>query len=373
MPELALIVEQLLSPVPGGTGRYVRELATSMAANAPDDWTVRPVVAWHRAVRPAEIPGALPPHRLHLDRRTLARCWERGFGPAVDSDPAVTTVHAGTPLAPPRRAVPLVATVHDVVPWTHPETLTPRGVAWHRRAISRLVRDADAIVVPTAAVADELDAIFGVRHRITVIPHGTTRLPSVTPDEAARRARELDLPDRYVAAVGTVEPRKGLDVLLAALARPEHARTALVVVGQTGWGGIDLADLARHAGVPAERVRVLGRIDDAALGVVLSGAEVLVLPSRAEGFGLPILEAMAQGTPAVYSDLPVLREVAGAVGWAAPVGHADALAAALTVALTEVSERRAELADEARRRAAAFSWDQSAASTWGLHLRLLGR
>lgn len=365
-----MIAEQLLSPVPGGTGRYLRELTAAMAANAPAAWHVRPVVAWHREIGPAAIDGALRPRRLPADRRALARLWAAGWGPTVDGSSRIAAVHAGTPMAPPRRNSPLVATVHDVVPWTHPETLTPRGVEWHRKAIGRLVREADAIVVPTLAVADEVDAIFGIGDRLTVIPHGTTRLPLRSAAQAARIARQYRLPDRYLVAVSTIEPRKGIDVLLAALAKPELAHLPLVIVGQSGWGSIDLAQLAARAGVPESRLRALGRVDDEVLSVALSGAELLVMPSRAEGFGLPLLEAMALGTPVVYSDLPVLREVTGGLGWAAPVGDAAALAGAIGDALKEVGDSRERLAASAKARAAEFSWNRSAALTWRLHQHL---
>lgn len=366
MPILTLVAEQCLAPVPGGTGRYTAQLAAALAAGSPPGWRVRSVVAWHRAVAAARFPGVRGPRRLPAGRRVLTVAWERGLPPW----PAGDSLHGATSLVPGRRGAsgsirPLVATVHDVVPWTHPETLTPRGVRWHRAAVARLSRIADAVVVPTQAVADDLARLFPFGDRIQVIGHGVTPLP--VPADARDRRDRLGLPDRYVLSVGTLEPRKGLDVLLAAMAG--LGETDLVVVGPPGWGGLDLTAEAVRVGMRPGRLHLTGRLADSDLASVYAGAAVLAVPSRAEGFGLPVLEGMAAGIPVVHSDIPVLAEVAGGAGVTFPVGDASALAETLAGVLSD--EAAADrLSAAGRRRAAAFSWTTAAAQTWALHRRL---
>jgi glycosyltransferase involved in cell wall biosynthesis len=367
--QVGVVVEQLLAPVPGGTGRYARELAAALAATAPAGSAVTGWTAWHRDVGAARIEGVGGPRRLPLPRRGLVAAWERGTGPGVRAD----VVHAPTPLAPPRRRTPLVVTVHDAVPWTHPETLTPRGVAWHRRAIALAARHADRVVVPTAAVAAELATVLPELRpdRVRVVGEGAAAALAAPPPDAAERVRRLRLPDAYLLSLATLEPRKGLDVLLAALAEPAAPDLPLLLVGQPGWGGVDPLAEARRLGLAAGRVRVLGRLDDPDLAVVLHRATALAAPSRAEGFGLPVLEAMAAGVPAVTSDAPALVEVGGGATLVTPRGDAAALAAALREAGDPAARERLSAAGRAR--AAHYSWTASARELWTLYTELTGR
>ncbi len=184
-------------------------------------------------------------------------------------------------------------------------------------------------------------------------------------------ARRLELPERFVLAVATLEPRKGLDVLIRAVARLSDDGTRLVVVGPRGWGDVDVATVAAAAGV-GPRVCVLGRVADRDLGVVLRRAAVLVMPSRAEGFGLPVAEAMAVGTPVVCTDVPALVEVAGSAAEIVPVDD-DAAMADVIGALLGDTTRRAELATRGRARAGQFDWDLVAARAWRLYRALLAK
>jgi glycosyltransferase involved in cell wall biosynthesis len=362
---IGFLLEQCLAPVPGGTGRYARELAAALAEQAPSGAGVRGWTAGHRDLSAARVPGVQGPHRLLLPRRPLTLAWERGLGPAPRR---ADLVHAPTPLAPPRGRRPLVVTVHDAVPWTHPETLTARGVAWHRTAITRAARQADAVVVPTAAVARELAKRVIFRREPVVVGEGVSDALTPPPD-APERAARLGLPDGdYLVTLATIEPRKGLDVLLRALAAPGAPDVPLLVVGQAGWGAVDVEGLAGELGV-GDRVRLLGRLPDADLAVVLSQAAVLVAPSRAEGFGLPVLEAMAAGVPVVSSDDPALAEVGGGATVTVPVGDAEALAAALADVLGSSSDRE-RLAIAGRARAAEFSWTAAADRLWRLYAAL---
>jgi glycosyltransferase involved in cell wall biosynthesis len=364
---VAVVVEQLLSRVPGGTGRYTAEVGAALSRRAPAGATVTGWSAWHRSVRAAQLPGVRGPHRLPLPARPLAAAWEAG----VPVRPrGADLVHAPTLLAPrPSARSALVVTVHDAVPWTHPETLTPRGVRWHRAMAARAADGADAIVVPTAAVARELAVHLELRVPVVVAGAGVSaRL--ARPADAAQRLARLGLDGGHLVTVATLEPRKGLDVLLRALARVPGELPPLAVVGRTGWGGVEPAAMARDLGLPEGSVRVLGGLPDADLAAVLSGASVAVVPSRAEGFGLPVVEAMALGVPVVTSDAPALVEVGGGATEVVPVGDADALAHALA-ALVADPDRAARLRAAGLLRAADFSWDGVADRLWKLYRRLV--
>ena len=342
-----MIAEQLLAPVPGGTGRYTAELLPALTATAPPGWTVSAVTARHAG----GLPGA---RELPLPPRALVAAWQLG----LPLWPGGDAVHAPTPLAPPRvpRDRTLTVTVHDTVPWTHPDTLTPRGVRWHRAMIARAAERATGLVVPTRAVADDLATRVAVRAPVTVAGHGVAEVftRSDLPDLPG-------LPPRFVLAVGTVEPRKGVDVLIRAM---ERVGVPLVLAGQPGWGGLDPVALAGDR----VDVRVLGRLGDRELAAVLRRAAVLAAPSLAEGFGLPVLEAMAAGVPVVHSDAPALVEVAGGAGLRVPRGDAAALADALNEVLSS-PQRAADLVDRGRAVATAFSWRRAAEAVWAVHER----
>lgn len=376
---LEVVLDQLIAPVPGGIGRYTRELARALTATAPPDWDVVGVLSLTSASQVREIelevPGLARIRRAPLERRLLARAWERGLGVGRRRD---ASLHATSLLAPLRARrlgdAPTVVTVHDVVPWTHPETLTARGASWHRIMAERAAKFADAVVVPTQAVADRLDELLAFGERLHVVP-GAVSADLALPADATVRADALALPDRFVLAVGTLEPRKGLGRLIESFGRRATATDApLLIAGPAGWGGLDVAAMATAAGIPAGAVRVLGRVSEEDLAVLYARATAFVMPSLAEGFGLPIIEAFSHGTPVIHSDDPALVEVAGGAGVTVPIGdggpaYADRLARAIA-AIMDDEPSRDRLGQLGIERARAFDWRASAERVWALHREL---
>ena len=359
---------------PGGIARYSRELTRALERAAGDDVRVRRTQTreWLRPL--------------------AARLWAAGIRAPFATSPSggiasseIASFHATSVLAPPRGSHPLAVTIHDTVPFTHPQTLTRHGAAWHRAMLKRVVRDADAIVVPTRAVADSLVAIFeredGSTHASGValaerihVGGGAASLEPVA-EEDARPIRDFfGIGQRpYVVFVGTIEPRKGLGDLIRALAvRPD---LDLVIVGAQGWGNIDVLQLAIAAGLDPDRLVVTGAVHDSTVAALVQGARALVLPSRAEGFGLPLIEAMRLGTPVVLSNDAALREVAGDAGIVANIlgveeDDPEVIVRELNRALDEALNRGDTLIEVGLRRSAEFTWDKTAARVLDIHRQL---
>lgn len=378
MSTLRVILDQMLAPVPGGVGRSTEELTRALISTAPRGSRVAGFVPASTDEEYATIrerlPGLAELHKSALARRELAFAWQHGFTPI----PGEGLLHATSLLAPLRRhdriAKPdsqVVVTIHDAVPWTHPETLSPRSVSWHTAMGKRAARYADAVVVPTHAVAEELSAFLDLGERVRVVggaPSESLRLG----DDADARARALDLPPRFVASIGSLEPRKGLEPLIRAFAVGAiPADVVLVLVGSESRGEVDA--VAAAAGLATERIRVMGNVGDGDLAVILDRAAVFAFPSLAEGFGLPLVEAFSLGTPVVHSDAPALVEVAADAGLIVPREDADGYPTRLAENIRDVLEDTAlaeRLSISGRDRAKAFSWRDSAEKIWQLHADL---
>ena len=376
---LRVIVDQIVAPTPGGVGRYAEELTRALIETAPLGCDVVGVMsssaeADYELVRTL-LPGMTDLLKSPLGRRELSLAWQHGF----TKIPGTGMVHAPSLLAPLRRHDRLnnqndqiIVTIHDVVPWTHPETLTPHGVSWHKAMARRAQKYADAVVTPTHAVAGQLADIMDFGDRIRVVP-GAVSGKFEVPVDADQRAERLGLPERYLLSVGTLEPRKGLQPLIRSLVSAEDSGLPLLIAGPQGWGELDVSAIAADAGVDPERVRALGRLSDADLAVAMDRATVFVFPSLAEGFGLPIIEAFHFGTPVVHSDDPALMEVAADAGVSVALSPTDGYPDRLATAIRSVVDDSA-LAERLRfagmDRERAFSWKDSAQKVWQLHADL---
>ncbi|OGL12223.1 MAG: hypothetical protein A3I14_01835 [Candidatus Rokubacteria bacterium RIFCSPLOWO2_02_FULL_73_56] len=276
----------------------------------------------------------------------------------------VLHVTAGTS-APVVRCGPLVMTVHDLAPTRHPEFLPGARSRWYwGRFVPLTARLADRVIVPSLATQRDLVELAGVRaERIRVIPFAppldVAGPPAAGAVERVRRAHGL--PARYVLYVGTIDRRKDYGTLLEALARLDPA-LHLVVAGTLIEGRTDFRARVARLGLGG-RVRTLGYVPDADLPALYRGAAAFVYPSLYEGFGLPVLEAMACGTPVVSYNTTSLPEVAGsaAILLDPPVG-AGALADALTRAAGDAATREALIA-RGLAQAGRFDWRRTAALT----------
>jgi glycosyltransferase involved in cell wall biosynthesis len=378
MTLLRVIVDQMVAPVPGGIGRYTEELTRELITTAPADCAVEGIVSSSPQEKydlvTERLPGLESLYKTTLSRRELATAWQLG----LTTSPGGGMIHAPSLLAPLRKHDrvndhnQIAVTIHDVVPWTHPETLTPHGVNWHKAMAKRARKHADAIVVPTHAVAEQLSEFIDFGDRVRVIGGAVSSQLRIA-DDAFDRAEELKLPSEFILAVGTLEPRKGLVPLITGLGLPGAPDLPLLIVGPQGWGDLDVAAVADEAGLSEGRVQALGFVSDSDLALLLSRATAFVYPSLAEGFGLPVLEAMSLGTPVIHSDAPALLEVAGGAGLAVPREDASGYPERLATAIARVVNDRS-LAGSMRLlgldRARAFSWRDSAERVWQLHADL---
>jgi glycosyltransferase involved in cell wall biosynthesis len=350
---VATTVEQLWQPVPGGSGTYVRHLVEELAASPAV--SVVGIAARHRTAPPT---GPLPVevHRSALPRRVLYDAWHTVRRPRASVPRRAELVHATTWAIPPR-TVPLVVTVHDLAFLRSPEHFTPRGNRFFRRALDIVRAEADLVLVPSQVTADDC-ARHGIgAERLRVVP-----LAAEVPDvdgaavEAFRRSHGLARP--YVLWCGTLEPRKNLATLLRAFGQvPASAGLDLVLVGPAGWGD---SGVAAGAAALGDRLKVLGRLSPADLHAAYAGARTFAFPSTWEGFGLPVLEAMAHGVPVVTSSGTSMAEFAASAGTLVDPTDADALAAALVDA---AGERHDAMSAAGRAVAARYTWAETARAT----------
>ena len=260
-------------------------------------------------------------------------------------------LHCPTFRAPIRSSVPLVVTFHDLAVLRHPETFNTWTRRYSRALLPRVARAAERVIAVSEFTARELVDLLGVPEaKIRVIPNAVG-----PPFTATGDAAEGD----YVLAVSTLEPRKNLGRLVEGFRRANLNGCELRVVGARGWGDVEP--------VPSAGVRWLGEVSDDELARLYRGARCAAYVSLYEGFGLPVLEAMACGTPVVSADLPPIREFARGVVTVDP-RDAESIAAGLGEAIA----RGDELGREGRRAAAAYDWARVARETIEVYREVAG-
>jgi glycosyltransferase involved in cell wall biosynthesis len=402
-PRVAVTLTQNWHAVPGGTAVAANALAAALAATGRVDLVgivpagAAPAPPWQPPVPTAALPLRVPwlYDAWHLLRRPRV-CAAVGRAAAEQAAAGpVDLVHLTVPICCPPEPVPMVATVHDLFPLTMPEMFSRRGVRLMSRGLARIRGEATLVMVPSATGAAEFARHGFDPGRLRVVPLGVDPVPPSSPDrvDAALAVHGLDAP--YVLFVGTAEPRKGLDVLVRAMARLARTDVLLVVAGPSGWGdalagppprtpapgggeagdgesgGGDVAGATATAlAALGGRVRRLGFVPADDLALLRAGAAVCCLPSRAEGFGLPVLEAMAAGAPVVTTAGTPMEEIAGDAALCVPVGDADALAAALATVLDDRA-LAARLAAAGRARAEVRTWEATAAAVLDVYAEAL--
>ncbi|MFT7601914.1 MAG: glycosyltransferase involved in cell wall biosynthesis [Acidimicrobiales bacterium] len=332
--------------MPGGTARATRGVLDGLQESGR--FELVGVAARHAVDENEVVDLPIPVHHFAVPRPVLYEGWHRFGRFAVERQTGpVDLIWAGAMVVPPA-TVPTVVTVNDIDFLHHPEHLSSRGRTFFPRAWKVTLERAAAIVCPTQLVADDVTDAGADHNRVHVVPLGVA-VPEVSDAEAEQTRHRLGLPKTFALWVGTLEPRKNLPALVAAMS--EVKDLPLVVAGPDGWV-IDGADVLAPLG---SRVHRVGRVDEADLHALYRAASVFLLPSLAEGFGLPVVEAMAHGTPVVTSRGTATEEVAGGaallVDPTKPFEIADAIQQVLNDPV--VAKR---LSEDGQRRAGALTW-----------------
>jgi glycosyltransferase involved in cell wall biosynthesis len=321
-----------------GVERYAREVALCLGA----------------AVRVERAPDRLGGTRGHL--------WEQCVLPS--------RLQRGELLWSPANTGPLavreqVVTIHDTATIDHPEWFRGSFARYYRFLLPRLARRALQVITSSRFSRDRLVKVCGVpADRVTVIHPGVDpeRFRPPTPQEVGAARARYALPERYVLAVGSRSPRKNLTALMAAweLLRRRQPGLGLVIVGDPT--PTNRSDAIRTDGA---NVRVLGRVTDGTLSAVYGGASVFAYPSLYEGFGLPVLEAMACGTPVVAAERGGLPEAVGDAGALCEPANAEEMARVLE-GLVEDGEHRRRVVASGLQRARELTWERTAARVLGV-------
>jgi glycosyltransferase involved in cell wall biosynthesis len=370
---VAVQVDQLFFQAPGGIGTYIRNLVPAMAARDPSlDLTLfharfappeRPE-RWMREHWVEELPGSI---------RALYPRWNLLARPALPASLRAAEVlhatsHAAVPPAGDGQA--LVVTVHDLAFEYFPHLFPRTWRVLFRLGLRAAVRRADAIVTPSRNTAEDVLSRTDVDPaKLHVVPLASS-LPSgaLADDEALVR---LKIPTPYVLFVGTLEPRKNLVRLVRAYRRvaANGFPHALVLAGPLGWHHEALMREIALAG-PGEIV-MTGALADDELDAVFRSADVFAYPSLYEGFGLPVVEAMARGVPTVASASSAVSEVAGGAAVAVNPRSVREIAQGIESILADVGLAD-RLAARGRAQAERFSWDETARLTLQVYERVVG-
>lgn len=269
--------------------------------------------------------------------------------------------------------VPGVITVHDLSGYTDPAVHSLRS-SLAARLYPRHLRKARLVMTDSAYTASEIARLFPeVTERVRVVPLGVSGSFRKVEDGAvlAGAAGRYGLPDRFMLFLGTLEPRKNLGRLLDAFdSVADRIPHSLVIAGGLGWKYGELLRKVRgHS--RKDRIVLTGFVSDDDLPAVLSLAEFLVYPSLLEGFGLPVLEAMACGTPVITSSVSSLPEVAGDAALLVDPLSTEAIASGL-LRVAEEPELRQELVERGLRRAALYTWQRTAEGTLDVYREAAG-
>jgi len=358
-----------------GIGRYTQELLTALLSLDP---TVAYSVFYNRAADarpdpPADhlpaltVPWGDKPWRLRVLLSHLLRRPQDSLLPGID------LFHATDHLLPNLGRVPGIFTLYDVT-YLLTDTHATLNRAFLTLMMPRFLQHARGVIAISESTRRDMLRHYRVDERKVHVIYGgvAPRFQPATQDDIAQVRQKHGLPERFILAVGTIEPRKNLVGLLEAYRSllDRGSNVGLVIAGRTGWRSESFFERLAALRV-AERVTLLGPFPDAELPALYSAADVLAFPSLYEGFGLPVLEAMACGTPVVASNTSAIPEVAGEAGILVPPHDVVALAGALERVLADAA-LRADLRARGLAQAARFTWQRSAEATLALY-RSIGR
>ena len=368
---VALFAHRLATRTPTGIDRYARELLLALSAAGGHTLFA---ASTNEHGDPDWLPPGVDLRRVPGWRRAVHLGWCVARRPRIDDVVrGADVVHVTAPTFPVPVHVPLVYTVHDLMPLLHPDWFG-RVHRWGFREAMKDVRDNAAVVVAdSASTATSLTDVVGVEAgRTVVVPLGVPPafLAPVADDDIGRVTSSLGVAKQdYVVYVGHVNERKNVRVVIEALARIGDTRPALVIAGPEDRSSAHVRELVERREL-TDTVRFAGFVPDEDLPPLVAGARALVHPSLHEGFGLTPLEAMALGVPAVVSETAALPDAVGDAALVAGPAEPDAWAAALdSLRDDDFAASRGALGQEHARR---FTWARTATETSAAYARAAG-
>jgi glycosyltransferase involved in cell wall biosynthesis len=319
----------------------------------------------------------LPKHVQVYTRRQfpLRIGWMQLLASQVLRDLKPDVAHFTNGMIPPGAPVPTVVTIHDMSLRLHPRCHPVRRLLINRPLLALAIRSASAIVTVSHSAKRDLLKLHRIDpDRVNVVHEAAAPGFSPVHDRARLESvrRQYALPDRFVLYVGTIEPRKNLPRLMQAMAiaRAQGMSHGLVCAGPYGWASRDLVDVVERCGL-RDVVHFTGYVPVEDLAAIYNLGEVFAFPSVYEGFGLPVVEAMACGTPVLTSNTSSLDEIAAGAAETVDPYDVDAMAAAL-LRLAGDAEWRRELSARGLARARRFSWERTAKEMLAAYQRAAG-
>jgi glycosyltransferase involved in cell wall biosynthesis len=359
-----------------GIGRYTLQLMNGVvAADAESQYTLfynRPEDA-QAPINLQHLPARTIPYseKEWRFRTLLAHLLHRPQDSLLGQ---ADVFHATNNVLPHLVQIRSIFTLYDLAFRLHPATHTRLNRWFLATMMPFFLRKADHVIAISKATARDAMELYNLnQEKITVIYGGIT--PHFRPVTDERRQQQIrshySLPHRFILFVGTLEPRKNLPNLLRAFAAANTGEVKLVIAGKKGWFYQPIFNLVRELGIEQE-VQFLGFVPDEDLPVLYSLAEVFAFPSLYEGFGLPVLEAMACGAPVITSNISSLPEVAGDAAWLVEPSDVQGMRLAIERLVNEPTLRQ-EFSRRGLVQSSQFSWRRAAEETLDLYRHVLGK
>lgn len=338
----------------GGIARYTRELAKEMTKLKSDD--KYNILVWdsdNQFIQPSSNVNIVKLSRK--SKKVLPFIWEHVILPRKTFVKECDVFHSPHVVAPLGLKIPLVVTAHDLSIYSHPEWFPRNQFFSTRILVPRTIGKAKKIIAVSPQVQTELSKIFDIKKsKVAVIPEGVSDVFRQKTDEKVfdKIQRKLKIAKTYILFVGIISPYKNFEMLLKALGKIDK-KVQLVVAGEVGTESMNIKDKIDSY---KERVKVLGMIkDDTELASLYQKSLCLVLPSWHESFGLPIIEALASGTPVLTSRLPITKSFQdGAVMFIDPASSVD-IANKINDLLTDKPQRE-RLIEAGLRESKSYNW-----------------
>lgn len=371
---VCLDISAAMTPQPSGIGRYAHQLACALSA-LPNTLELS---LFHNRRQQTDPPAGLetfPRSEAPLGDKPWRALLLAGMTPPRRWSQTIHTcdLFHGTDSITPKLSQPTVITIHDLTTQLFPKHHSPLNRWYQRFALPIMVKRADAIITDAEVTRQDIITRYTTpSEKIISIPIGVDhrRFCAQNRQQAQEKVRQkLNIPSPYILAVGTLEPRKNLLRLIEAYAQLENETPPLVIAGAKGWGNHPIGRRIDELGLH-QRIVLPGFVPDELLPTLYAGADLFVYPSIYEGFGLPVLEALACGVPVITSNVSSLPEVAGDAAILVDPLRVEEIRNAMHRVLNDGALAQT-LSEKGKQRASWFTWERTAQAMVEVYKELL--